>query len=295
MIKLSDCLGMEEPALDGLVAVAERQYHVYPIRKASGRKRWIEAPAPILKMAQRRLLVNLLYQLAPTGAAHGFVPGRSILTHAEAHCHKAWVVTADIENFFPSVSDAMLAGVVKELPLSPADQERCVRLVTRANHLPQGAPTSPHLGNLVLRNMDEQLIQLAADAGWAYSRYADDLALSGPAQPREMLAAVKNAVGKHGFRVVDRKCRVMGRHQRQYVTGLTVNEGLRLPREIRRRLRAIGHTISTWGWGGVHPQDEWSVAGWQGYADYVARFVKKDEKTVVRTGQVAIHCNVTGT
>ena len=131
-------------ALLALAGDAERRYQVYPLVNGS-KRRWIEAPDRELKAAQRWLLDQWLYQLAPTNAAHGFVRGRSIVSNAAHHVGRKWVVTADLRNFFPSIGADRVAQVLAELDLDAVAADAVVRLVTRRRRLPQGAPTSQRL------------------------------------------------------------------------------------------------------------------------------------------------------
>ncbi len=266
---LAGLLALSPAELDHLCDSADERYRLYPLRTAR-KTRWIEAPDDALKAVQRRLLDGLLYRLAPTACAHGFVPGRSILTHARTHCGRRWVVTADIRRCFPSITGGMVAAVAGELALGEVDRRRFVRLVTREDHLPQGAPTSPHLANLVLCGLDEDLAAVAARRGWRYSRYADDLAFSGPDDPRAVLAEVEAAVRRHGFRLAPGKTRTMGRDGRQRVTGLVVNERPSLPREDRRWLRAVLHRARTAGWDAVEGPSVESFRGYVAFAEFVS-------------------------
>lgn len=270
MGELSSLLGLKPAALKDLSSLADSLYCVYPI-KSHTKTRWIEAPAPRLKMIQRKLLEGLLYQLHPTDFAHGFVPKRSILTHAAQHERKAWVVTMDIRHFFPSVRGALLSALWPDFGLTRPAAAIVHNLVTRKDHLPQGAPTSPHLGNLVLRQMDIELALMAEHRGWAYSRYADDLAFSGAMQARDIAREAAVIVKRHGFRVSAKKTHIMGRHQRQHITGLVVNEGISVPRELRRRLRAIDHQMLEGGELCGVQEDELRVAGQFAYARHVQR------------------------
>ena len=188
---------------------------------------------------QRALLDGLAYRLAATKHAHGFVPGRSILTHARLHCGTRCVVTADVRRFFPSVRKERVAEATGPLGLDETDAARFLKFVTRRGRLPQGAPTSPHLANLVFAPADVELASLARTHGWRYSRYADDLAFSGDGDAAALLREVGRVVRSHGFRLSERKTRVMPRRSRQLVTGLVVNERATVPREERRRLRGI--------------------------------------------------------
>jgi len=232
---LSALLGLEEEQLDSLARTAKSRYRRYPIEGPS-KVRWIEAPDPELKEVQRRLLDRLAYRLPTTEWAHGFVPERSIVTHARNHVGRPWVVAADIRDFFPSMSADRVAQALAPLELE-TDLPRAVALVTRAGRLPQGAPTSPHLANVIFGSVDHDLAKL----GWSYSRYADDLTFSGDGDPRRLVDELRSVIAKHGFRLASHKTRIMGRHQRQWVTGLVVNDRVSVPRNVRRTLRAALH------------------------------------------------------
>jgi len=207
------------------------------------KKRWIEAPDAELKILQRRLLDRLLYQLEPTVWAHGFIRGKSIASNAAQHCGRQWVVNLDIKDFFPSVSRQQLVEVLAELLPDERECELVADLVTRRGRLPQGAPTSPHLANLAVRSMDHRLNEMARTFDWTYTRYADDMSFSGDAEPRSILSRARRIVSAEGFNLSERKTTMRGQHQRQSVTGLVVNEKVALPREKRRRLRAMLHRL----------------------------------------------------
>lgn len=245
------------PELIELADTAETRYQVYPLK--SGRKRrQIEAPAPELKEAQRWLLVDWLYSLRPTNFAHGFVAGRSIVTNASCHVGQKIVVTADIRNFFPSITASQVSEAILPLDLSLLERCAITKLVTRQGRLPQGAPTSPHLANLVARHLDMRLKGLALCGGWNYTRYADDLAFSGSGDPRQLLEDIKVHVAAEGFHLARNKSRIMPRYRRQSVTGLVVNEKVALPKPKRRILRAMQHRLDT---GRIEPSELQRVNG----------------------------------
>ena len=260
-------------AVLALADSAEQRYRVYPLMSGS-KRRWIEAPDQELKTAQRWLLDQWLYQLAPTDAAHGFVPGRSIVSNAARHVGCAWVVTADLRNFFPSIGASRVTQVLTEFE-QPADVTAAlVRLVTRRQRLPQGAPTSPQLANLVARRLDLRLLGWARRSGWNYTRYADDLTFSGAGNPRPLLEALKQIVRDEGFTLAPGKTHVMSHHQRQVVTGMVVNERVALPKPHRRLLRAMLYRLETMGVDKVDPQQLQVVQGHLALAHFVdpARF-----------------------
>ncbi len=236
-------------------------YHRYEIPKKTGGTRGISAPKPSLAKAQRWVLDRVLSRLSPSEHAHGFVPGRSIVTNAAPHVGQGVVVNMDLKDFFPSLSFRRVKGLFRGMGYSEhaatvfallctepprvaatlKGQVHHVALGERA--LPQGACTSPAITNLVCRRLDARLAGLARSRGFTFTRYADDLTFSGP-NPRKvgpLLRGVRMVLAEEGFVEHPSKTKVMRRGRRQEVTGLVVNDRLSVPRETRRRLRALLH------------------------------------------------------
>jgi hypothetical protein len=242
-----------------------RHYHARWIPKRGEGHRLIEAPKRTLRDAQRRLLDRVLAHVSPHEAAHGFVPGRSVIGHARAHTGRAIVLRLDLEDFFLSVSGAKVRAIYSAVGyskhiaalltgLSTARSPRDVvsssfvtdwtqrrRLMHR--HLPQGAPTSPGLANLAAWRLDRRLSALASSLGATYTRYADDLAISGDEHLAWSISRALPLVGaiaiEEGFALQHRKTRVMRRGVSQRLCGLVVNEGTHVSRRERDRLEAI--------------------------------------------------------
>jgi RNA-directed DNA polymerase len=265
---LSDWLGIDNKELVDLSENAVSAYKPFPIHRDGKKDRWIEAPNERLKGVQRLILDRLLINIPLNGAAHGFVPKRSILTHASQHRRKRWVVSLDIRSFFPSVSRERVREVAEELPIPKEDIKHFVNLTTRNDHLPQGAPTSPTLGNLVLRELDKQLCNLVRGTGWFYTRYADDLTFSGFKKPKDILQEASRLIRDDGFSISDEKSRIRGKEQRQMVTGIVVNDKLALCREKRNLVRSMRYRLHR----GEIPHHEMNyVLGWINFANHVER------------------------
>jgi RNA-directed DNA polymerase len=254
-----------DPALD--------HYHRRWLLKRSGGYRLVEAPKPQLKQVQRRIRSGILQQIPVHSAAHGFVRGRSPLTHAALHVGKRVLLRLDLENFFGHVSFARvqnlfsIAGYPKSVSrrlaalcttnLPVGDLRRMPRpsnaseipMFTRlrrdalTRHLPQGAPTSPALANCVAHHFDARLAALADAAGATYSRYADDLAFSWERDPgrgvERFVTLVATIATDEGFSVQHRKTRVMRPNQRQELAGIVVNERPTPRRRDLKQLEAI--------------------------------------------------------
>jgi len=245
---LARLLGMNEDRLTQFAGEAERLYDRFPLKTRRHRPRWIEAPKPFLKLVQRRLLDRLLYEVPPHCAAHGFYPELSIVTNAQMHADSVWVISFDLKDFFPTTDGEKVRQVLnKYYALEGKTLETVLRLTCRGGSLPQGAPTSPHLANLAFFKGDELLSELAKKHALSYTRYADDMTFSGNGLPDGFENLVEQIVRQAGYRLAAEKTKRMGRHQCQKVTGLVVNDGVRLPRNQRRRLRAIRRDIETKG------------------------------------------------
>ena len=239
-------------------------YQRFEIPKRDGTPREIHAPCAQLRHAQRRLLDQVLARVPTHDCAHGFVPGRSTVTNARPHLGQRVVVKFDLVDFFPSIGFARVVGLFHSLgfPGNAArfaaddDSRRvsatmarlCVRAPDADNaftaHCPQGAPTSPAISNLVCRRLDARCAGLAASLGGVYTRYADDLTFSFAEEPERVGRLrwwVDQICQQEGFATHPRKFRVIRASRRQSVTGLVVNEALRIPRPARRRFRAMLH------------------------------------------------------
>ncbi len=252
-------------------------YQRFRIPKKSGGERQISAPMPRLKRVQYWILDNILARVPIHPAAQGFAPGRSILTNAAPHVGRGVVINLDLKDFFPTLTWKRVKGkflglgypeavaTVLALICTEPDQDEVeldgVRLYAARGprRLPQGAPTSPALTNLICWRLDRRLSGLAAKLGFTYTRYADDMTFSASGEAAGkaslLLKFVGEIVAAEGFTVHPDKTRVMRAHSRQEVTGLVVNERIGVPRDTLRRFRALLHQIEAGGpegkrWGG---------------------------------------------
>ena len=291
-------------------------YKRFLIPKKSGGQRLISAPMPRLKRTQEWILYNLLEKVQIHDAAHGFLRGRSIVSNARPHVGAEVVVNVDLKDFFPTVTYRRIKGVFRKLGYSesvatilalissePETDE--VKLdghtyfVGRAERrLPQGAPTSPALTNLICRGLDARLTRTAQRLGFTYTRYADDLTFSGSGEAvgnvGRLLRRLRYTVDKEGFEVHPDKTRVLRRSQRQEVTGLVVNGRVNVSRKVLRRFRATlfqierdGPAGKRWGNGGD------LIASIEGFANFVqmvdaqkgAEFQKQVQTIIKRHGR----------
>lgn len=214
-------------------------YRCYEIPKRSGGTRKIEVPHPTLKVFQRFIMESLYSHVNLHKDCHGFCRGRSIKSNALPHVGQEIVINIDIKNFFSSVTARLVAQMFEEL--GHKDTDFLTALTTRLNKLPQGAPSSPIIANLVCYDLDKKLSSLVGDKDGIYTRYADDITISGNVGIQHILPTVKQVLYVAGFRLNKSKTRFQRRGQRQEVTGLTVNEKVSIPRHIRKKIRAAIH------------------------------------------------------
>ncbi len=248
-------------------------YREFEIPKRSGGMRKILAPDPPLKDLQRRILRRVLGRLRCHPAAVGFERGYSIVSNAVCHTGQAVVVRMDLKKFFDSTHADRVRGYFRKIGWNRQAGDVLVTLCTHKRGLPQGAPTSPRLSNLVNHRMDARLTGLAKRLGAIYSRYADDLTFSfGTDEPEKLhtlIRAVKHIVGDEGYELHQRKkLHIRRRHDRQTVTGLVVNEEVNLPRSTRHWLRAVEHHHRT---GRQTTLTEAQLDGWRSLQSMVIR------------------------
>lgn len=221
-------------------------YTVFTVPKRSGGVRKISSPSPELKAIQRRLLRRVLQALPVHTSVTGFVRGHSIVTNALHHVGKRVVVRMDVQDFFPATGAERVRRYFRKIGWNREAADLLTKLCTYEGGLPQGAPTSPCISNVVNFRMDARLAGLAARYGAVYTRYADDLTFSFEMNDagcvRMLIRMTKESLKDEGYRVHHyKKLRVRRSHQRQIVTGLVVNEKASLPRDTRRWLRAVDH------------------------------------------------------
>jgi hypothetical protein len=281
-----DPLGVEElarrlgmaPADLTAVPIAYRRFRVL---KRGGGMREIAAPEPSLLNVQRRILRRLLTRLPAHPAAVGFERGRSLVDHASLHAGRAVVLRMDVQDFFGSTRADRVARWFASLGCDDDAVDLLERLCTLDGALPQGAPTSPRLSNLLNRRLDARLAGFAADNAAVYSRYADDLTFSFQnEETRRVHLAIrfsKSVLEDQGYTLHEKKkLHVRRPHQRQLVSGLVVNEGVRLPRERRRWLRAVEHHERTGRPTTLAPA---ALQGWRAYRSMVEAGARMQHET----------------
>ena len=153
----------------------------------------------------------------------------------------------DLKNFFPSITFGRILNVFKKVGYRESVAVMLANLCCLNNELPQGAPTSPALSNIIASGLDYKIADFLKGKDVRYTRYADDLTFSGDFNEGDMIKNIERIVCRQGFNVNHSKTRVRKRNQRQEVTGVVVNEKLQVSRELRRRIRSDAYYIEKYG------------------------------------------------
>ena len=223
----------------------DSHYKTYSIPKQSGGKRLITAPSKTLKYFQRSLLDKVMNNWELEDCATGFRPGYGLLDNALPHVKKRIVVNVDIKGFFPNTKFPLILNVFYKKfdnKLSPRAIRLLAVLCSYNGSLPTGAPCSPAIANQVLSHVDRSIIKTAQKYQVSYTRYADDLTLSGNGHnPVKLLPFVEQVLEKSGYQLDSKKTNFFRKGRRQCVTGLVVNQKPNLAKPLRRRLRAAVH------------------------------------------------------
>jgi len=240
---LLEILQVSELDLKRYALRSERYYREFESEKKSGGKRFIVAPSDELKEVQRNIAKFLLKTEQLHDACTGYREGRSIVSNAQPHVGQDFVLNMDLKDFFPTISFNRVLGLFQSLGFERDAALLLTRLTTYKTLLPQGAPTSPHIANLVCRKLDQRLYNFCQARQWNYTRYCDDITVSGAGNLGRALETIKMIIESEGFTINEKKTRVRFKHQQQSVTGVVVNETVRISREQRKKLRAICHQM----------------------------------------------------
>lgn len=291
-----------------------RRYSTFFVRKRRGGRRELCIPGDGLKVIQQKLVQVFTAVYRPHNSVHGFVTQRSVATNAQMHERQSWVLNVDLEDFFPSINFGRVRGLLMAKPYGlPANIATIVaQLCCRNRQLPQGAPTSPIVSNMICAQLDSQLSLLARRYKSIYTRYADDITFSrssvifpaslaardvSASPPITILGPILQAtIEANGFKVNPLKIRLQSTHERQEVTGLKTNTRVNVSREFTHRIRAMIHAWRKFGYDAASFQhfdryDKKSRAPHRnpqfsrivkGHIDYLAMIRGNDDRLVLR-------------
>ena len=237
------------------------RYKTFHIRKKSGGLREINAPC--YQLGVLLYILNTVFKAVytPSESTMGFTEERSVVTNAQIHIGHHYVFNIDLENFFPSIPQARVWARIQlppfNLPKEVANVVAGLCCHTNAdmsrNVLPQGAATSPLLTNAICDTLDRRMRGVAKRFGLHYSRYADDMTFSSMhnvyQEGSDFRNEIKRLIEEQGFKMNEKKTRLLRDGVRQEVTGLTVNQRVNVTRKYVHDIRWILHCWEKDGYG----------------------------------------------
>ncbi len=228
-----------------------KRYETFTIKKKTGKDRNIAAPRSGLKLIQRCLNLVLVAIYEPKTYVTGFVNEKSIVDNARIHAGKRYIYNIDLQDFFATITLHRVKATLGTEPFNLKDTREplaflianlcCIEISEKVAVLPQGAPTSPVLSNIICQKLDKRLSGLARRFGAKYSRYADDITFSADndAFNQEFKTEMRRIIEDQGFKINESKVRLQSDGYRQEVTGLTVNEKANVSKRYIRSVRAM--------------------------------------------------------
>ncbi len=242
----------------------DSRYTKFRVPKKSGGYRTIHSPQGSLGIIQRKLSQVLFAVYRPRPSVHGFAVSRSIITNAQAHVKKKFVLNVDIKDFFGSINFGRVRGLFIANPYKLDEKVATIlaQICCFDDKLPQGAPTSPIISNLICSKMDSELQRFSKQYGLLYTRYADDITLSSNRNelPTSLVSSyekglpniilgdeLRSIIEKNGFQINEAKVRLAYKTQKQEVTGLIVNQTVNVSRKYIRNIDGALHAWERYG------------------------------------------------
>jgi hypothetical protein len=215
-------LGVSPELLWTLIRSQRYKYNHFPVKKRGGGARYIAAPRTYMKVVQWWILDLILSKVEISDRAFGFVKGRNYVDNAREHQGATNILNVDIREFFPSINASMVRSVFSDLRYSDEVSIGLAMLTTYAGALPQGAPTSPAISNIIFKSYDEAIVAVCDSYGIKYSRYADDMTFSKVGEIPKDFHKIISSIIHPAFHLNEDKTVYMGANRTKEVTGVVL-------------------------------------------------------------------------
>lgn len=280
---LSALVGFNKKYLKRASAHTSSFYKRHVIPKKNKKLRILDEPLPNLKEIQYWILNNILNKIKISRYAKAYTSGRNIKDHVKYHKSQKMVLTLDIKDFFTNITSEHINSFFIQLGYSNYVANLLTKLCCLNNSLPQGAPTSPILSNIIMKPFDEVISTFCKNSNLRYSRYADDLAFSSDKiDVNELTTLINSNLNIIGLKLNESKTMLMSNNQRQIISGIITNSKIQVPREKRDELRQAIYYIEKFGLENHLSRIQISKANYirhlLGLANYVSFINPKDEK-----------------
>lgn len=257
IVDICKMLNISESQLRYILFVRSNNYIEFSIKKRSGGYRKINAPKKDLKQIQRRLLEVLYNVYGFKECQQGFMKDKSVVTNAKKHIGANYILNIDLKDFFDSINFGRVRGLFLGKPFNFNNEVATIlaKIVTNNNRLPQGAPTSPIISNMICYILDNNIEKYCKNYNCNYTRYADDITISTRSYrfPKQISRKdlnnniilgnrlIKIIEEEAGFIINRNKTKFSEKMKRQEVTGIVINEKINVKRIYIRNLRAMLH------------------------------------------------------
>lgn len=263
-VHLADLSGLTSDLISSILESRRQQYSYFRIKKRRGGFREIMSPNPRLKYIQKWIYLNILRNYPLNESCFGFRDDLSIKNNAEVHRSSRLILKVDLLKYYDTITENRVFGIFKAMGYVPNLARSFAEICTgfhrleywndikgkerEALHdlvsgyhavLPQGAPSSPALANIVGNKMDKRFNTLGKIYGFRYSRYADDLTFSLPLKKKGRLPRlnqIERIIQDEGFFINKEKINYYKRGMKQYVTGITVTENFHVSKKYRKKI-----------------------------------------------------------
>ena len=281
---LEQDLGFPAKTLYGLSNNLDKHYRNTFIPKHDGNKRKLSVPDTILKKVQRSISNNILSHYPISHYATAYTSGSRVQKNASLHVGKQKILKLDIDGFF----DHITYSKVKDIVFFKENYSEQIRILLTMlcyykESLPQGAPTSPAITNIIMYDFDEKIGKYCTENNISYTRYCDDMTFSGDFDEKLVIAFVKDELRKLGLFLKSRKTAVIPKTKRQTVTGIVVNEKIGLTKDYKNKIRQEIYYIKKYGIDGhlskIGCQDkQYYLNSLKGRIAFVLQTIPKDEE-----------------
>lgn len=260
--KLSKATGLPQDALLDLAKDAPLLYHESYIPKKEKGHRKLEIPHPLLKKFQKVLLKKVLNKIPTHPCLYGR-PGDSVKKAVREHVKKKVIITMDIEDFFPSTKAFMIRNAFIRNGTTKEVAKLLTRLVSRNYHLPQGAPTSPCIGRIILHPFAQEVEKIFINIPMSsFSIYVDDITISGPKDIKGFRNTIGEMLKRYGYMVNKNKTKVMDRNQDQISLGIRLNDRIEARKEFMREIEELEKKV---------PPSDLKLRGQKSYVEFLRR------------------------
>lgn len=237
---LSRLLGYEIQLINKIVHRPNKFYRAFSIRKRDGGERHLKAPYPSLKEIQSWILNNILKKKKVSPYAKAYVPKTSIKDNVRFHTNHKIVLKFDINDFFGSLQKKAVIKAFLDMGYERKLSYILASICCLDNALPQGAPTSPYLSNIIFEHIDQRLSKYLKKLGLCYTRYSDDITISGDIHEEQIphiMAFLKYLLGFYKLTLNESKTKVLRQNHKQYITGAIVNKKISADSKLKKSLR----------------------------------------------------------